>query len=78
MIAFQAYRTTYFYEQREVPFQRFTDKTITQKISTALLGAKISKREMKDKPANPFEVVKLTDSKCWRVGMCQPKIRRER
>lgn len=61
MIAFQAYRTTYFYEQGEVPYQKFADRTTFQKISMALLGAKVSKRKMTDKPANPFEVVKLKD-----------------
>jgi uncharacterized protein len=78
MVAFQAYRTTYFYEQGEVPFQRFTDKTIGQKISMAFLGAKISKRDMVDKPANPFEVVKLKDSEGyelegWYVPTQNPK-----
>jgi uncharacterized protein len=78
MIAFQAYRTTYFYEQGEVPFQKFTDKTTLQKISTAILGAKISKREMNDTPTNPFEVVKLKDSdgyvlEGWYVATKNPK-----
>ena len=78
MAAFQAYRMTYFYEQGEVPFQRFPDKTIEQKIQTILFGAKIPKREMTDKPANSFEVVKLTDSEGyvlegWYVPVQNPK-----
>lgn len=78
IIAFQAYRTTYFYEQGEVPFQKFADKTIFQKISMAILGAKVSKREMTDKPANPFEVVKLKDLEGyvlegWYVPVKNPK-----
>jgi uncharacterized protein len=78
MVAFQAYRTTYFYEQGEVPFQKFTDKTLSEKISTAILGAKVSKRTMVEKPANPFEVVKLTDSEGyvlegWYVPAKNPK-----
>jgi uncharacterized protein len=61
IVAFQAYRITYFYEQNEVVFKKFPDLTISEKIQTVLFGAKIPKRPMVDFPANKYDTLKLKD-----------------
>jgi uncharacterized protein len=67
LIAFQAYRTSYFYEQGEVPFKRMEDRTTAEKIESALLGVKLSKRTITTFPAFPYDTVFLKDSEGYRL-----------
>jgi uncharacterized protein len=62
ILAFQAYRITYFYEQNEVNFKQFPDLSTFEKIETVVLGAKIPKRSMSEYPKIGFETLKLKDS----------------
>jgi uncharacterized protein len=62
IIAFQAYRITYFYEQNEVQFKRFPDMNLGEKVQMVLFGAKIPKRPMTDFPKSKYETIKLKDS----------------
>jgi uncharacterized protein len=78
LVAFQAYRTTYFYEQGEVPFKKASELSKTEFLMMGLFGAKVPKRQMADTPANPFDVVNLKDSEGyvlegWYVPTLNPK-----
>jgi uncharacterized protein len=67
ILAFQAYRITYFYEQNEVTFKKFPDLSTFEKIKTIVLGAKMPKRTMTDYPKGPFETLKLKDSEGYNL-----------
>jgi uncharacterized protein len=76
--AFQAYRITYFYEQNEVEYKKFSDLSTFEKIKTIVLGAKLPKRTMTDYPKTGYETLKLKDSEgynleAWYVPVNGPK-----
>lgn len=62
LIAFQAYHTTYFYEQGEVVRKKPSEMSKTEILTAGLFGAKVSKRSMTDTPARAFEVIKFKDA----------------
>ncbi len=59
LLAFQAYRFTYFYESKDVPFKKLDDMSVSEKLSGILFGFKFPKRTIDTLPSYPFETVLL-------------------
>lgn len=62
LMAFQAYRNTYFYERNEVEFKNFKNLSTWQKIQIGILGAKVPKRAITDLPKRLCETIVLKDA----------------
>ncbi|WP_044174164.1 alpha/beta hydrolase [Flectobacillus major] len=60
LLAFQAYRFTYFYEASEVAYKKPEQMTLGEKISGGLFGFKFPKRKIDTLPSLPFKSVILT------------------
>ena len=78
MLAFHAYRFTYFYETHEVPWRRPEDIPTAEKITQALTGFRFGKRPVTDFPGEPFETLFLKNERgqClegWYTHAAQPK-----
>jgi hypothetical protein len=61
LLAFQAYRFTYFYEASEAEYRRPEQMRTGEKFSAALLGVKFPKRVVDEFPAQPYRTVTLTN-----------------
>lgn len=78
MLAFHAYRFTYFYETHEVPWRRPEDIPTAEKITQALTGFRFGKRPVTDFPGEPFETLFLKNERGqrlegWYTHAAQPK-----
>ncbi|MDQ1088193.1 alpha/beta hydrolase [Siphonobacter sp. SORGH_AS_1065] len=62
LMAFQAYRFTYFYEPQEAVFRRPEQMSAGEKISAALFGFRAPKRPVKEKPDFPYQTVRLKNT----------------
>ncbi len=62
ILAFQAYRSTYFYEQNTIDYTHFKDKKGLDKWSSILLGAKTPKRPIADFPKTAYQTLTFKDS----------------
>ena len=67
ILASQAYRSTYFYEQNTIDFKYLKDKQGLEKWSTILLGAKTPKRPIVDFPKTAYDTVSFTDTEGYKL-----------
>lgn len=61
LLAFQAYRLTYFYESGTVAFRKPEQMTVSEKITGSIFGFKFPKRKIDTFPSVPYQVVKLKE-----------------
>jgi pimeloyl-ACP methyl ester carboxylesterase len=67
VLAFHAYRFTYFYETRDVPWRRPEDIPTGERITQALTGFRFGKRPVTDFPEKPFRTVWLKNERGQRL-----------
>lgn len=78
VLAFHAYRFTYFYETREAPWRRPEDIPFSERLTQALTGFRFGKRPVAEFPEKPFETVFLRNERgqrleAWYTRADQPK-----
>ncbi len=78
IIGFQAYRSSYFYEQNSVDYVRPNDRKGLSKWASIFLGVKTPKRPLEDSPKGDFKTIVLTDSdgyklEGWYISVPNPK-----
>ncbi len=62
LMAFQAYRFTYFYESHEAVLRRPEQMSAGEKLSQALFGFRAPKRSVEDLPDFPYRTMELKNS----------------
>lgn len=67
LLAFQAYRFTYFYESGEAEYRRPEQLSTGEKMSAALLGVKVPKRVVDEFPVPPYRPVFLKNEQGQRL-----------
>jgi len=78
MLAFHAYRFTYFYENAEVPYRKPEDIPISERIQQILFGFRFGKRPNVEFPEKPFQTVWLRNTagqrlEAWATQAPNPK-----
>lgn len=78
MLAFHAYRFTYFYETTEIPWRKPEDIPTSERLTQALTGFRFGKRPVTEFPEKPFETVGLKNEvgqrlEAWYTRVPQPK-----
>ncbi|WP_420155237.1 alpha/beta hydrolase [Siphonobacter sp.] len=63
LMAFHAYRFTYFYEAHEAQFRRPEQMTTGEKLSQALFGFRIPKRSVNETPDWPYQTIRLKNER---------------
>ncbi|MBC7890917.1 MAG: alpha/beta fold hydrolase [Sphingobacteriaceae bacterium] len=78
VLAFHAYRFTYFYETAEVPYRKPEDIPTSERIQQVLFGFRFGKRPNLEFPEKPFQTVWLTNPdgqrlEAWATQTPNPK-----